>query len=243
MPAKNIILESFAPRFEKVQKMPPWEWADKHVNYSKAKNYDTPIKGKFSSTYMPFWNDVLEAIHDRDVREIAVLKCSRAGYSENLILTDLRYTIARSPCATMYVTATEELAIGFFERRIQRGIKLSKETQEKYTYAKVLRSEIRFADMDLKVTWAKSDAAQKQDGAQKLYIDEISLFTEQSIDMIRRRASAYRNASIVWGGSIDPTRKGNPEEDPILKLYEESDKQEWFMPDGKGGNLNLIWTV
>ena len=214
--------------------LPSWQWAEQNVDYSRAQNYDTPYKGSFDPDLMPFWKEPLESMQDMGVREVAVVKCARAGYSENFLLTDLRYSVARNPEPTIYVTGSMDIAKGFFERRVCRGMSLSRETKREYRSAKVTGTEIQFPSMDFRATWSTSDTATKSDGWQRIHADEVSLWREFSVDGLRRRAAAYPFHHIAYGGSIDPTRKGDPYDDPIVKLYEESDKRVWMMDDGEG---------
>jgi len=162
------------------------------------------------------------------------MKCSRAGYSENLLLTDLRYTIARAPEPALYISGSMELVLGFHDRRVVRGITLSPELEQRFKLARAYKQDIQFPDMDFRCTWASSDTATKQDGWARIYCDEVSLWGEFTVDMVRRRAAAYPFHHIIFGGSIDPTRRGNADDDPVLKLYEESDKRVWVMLDANG---------
>lgn len=189
---------------------------------------------------MPFWKAPLEDLQDPDIREIAVIKSARAGYSENLLLTDLRYTVARNPEPTLYISGSMDIAKGFLDRRVARGMSLSKETAREYRRAKTVNTEIQFPGMDFRATWSTSDTATKSDGWARIHCDEVSLWSEFGVDGVRRRASAYPFHHICFGGSIDPTRKGDPYDDPIVKLYEESDKREWLMDDGKG---TFTWNI
>ena len=219
--------KAFAPRLEQ----PPWQWCAENIDYSRAMNYDTPYRGPFDPELMPFWKEPLEVCHDPNVRELVVLKCSRAGYSENLLLSDLRYTMACAPEPTLYVTGQMELAKGFHDRRVCRGMNLASVLRKKFKTARVVATDIQMPDMDFRATWASSDTATKQDGWARIHADEVSLWGEFTVDMVRRRCAAYPFHHIIFGGSIDPTRRGNPAEDPTLKLYEESDRRVWEMPD------------
>jgi phage terminase large subunit GpA-like protein len=225
--------------FSITQPIPSWQWASENVDYSRAENYDTPYAGRFDPELMPFWKQPLEDLQNKDIREVAILKSSRAGFSENLILTDLRYTIARVPEPTIYITGAMELAKGFLDRRVCRGMSLANETRKEFRSAKTVSTDIQFPKMDFRATWASSDTATKQDGWARIYCDEVSLWPEFGVDAVRRRAAAYPFHHIAYGGSLDPTRKGSPDEDPMLKLYEESDKNEWYMPDGQGGKFKF----
>jgi hypothetical protein len=223
--------------------IPSWQWAKQHVNYSKAENYESPFKGPFDPDLMPFWKQPLEDLQDRDCREVCILKCSRAGFSENLVLTDMRYNIARNPEPMMYVTGKMELAKDFFDTRICRGMDLATETAREYRQAKVNTTSLvlNFPRMDLRVAWASSDMAKKQAGYARLYADEFSLFDGFSVDALRRRCAAYPFHHILFGSSLDFERRGNPDEDPALIVYNDSNKCIWMMPDPAGGEFT--WTM
>jgi hypothetical protein len=225
--------------FAKQEPEPSWAWAAKSVDYSRAQNYDTPYRGPFDPELMPFWKEPLEAAQLPDVREIAILKCSRAGYSENLVLTDLRYTVARNPEPTLYVTGKMEIAKGFLDRRIARGMELSAETRREYRAAKTVGTDIQFPSMDFRATWASSDTATKSDGWARIHADEVSLWSEFTCDAVRRRCAAYPFHHIVYGGSIDFERRGDPNDDPMLKLYAESDRRVWTMTDENGQDFTF----
>lgn len=214
---------------------PSWQWAEREVDYSRASNYDTPYRGRFDPDLMPFWKEPLESMRERDVREVVVLKSSRAGFSENLVLTDLRYTVARDPEPSMYITGSMELAKGFLDRRVSRGMSLSKETAKELRGARTVGTDIQFPSMDFRATWATSDTGKKQDGWARLYLDEFSLFDGFSVDMYRRRCAAYPFHHILFGSSLDPERRGDPSEDPALVMYQDSDRRKWRMPDPAGG--------
>jgi len=213
----------------------PWQWCAENVDYSRAPNYDTPYRGRFDHDLMPFWKEPLESAHDPSIREIVVLKASRCGFSENYLLCDLRYTIAEEPEPTLYVTGKMDLAKGFLDRRVVRGMQLAPVLAKKMRAARAVATDIQFEDMDFRATWASSDTASKQDGWARILADEVSLWAEFTVDMVRRRCAAYPFHHIIFGGSIDPTRPGNPQEDPTLKLYQESDRREWCMPCPKTG--------
>lgn len=211
-----------------------WQWADENIDYSRTPNYDTPYLSRFDSSRMPFWREVLEELRNPATREIAILKSSRSGYSENVVLTDARFGICEDPESSFYLSATEDLAKGFLDRRLIRGMKLCPELEKRYRKAKTIKEDIRFEEHDFRVTWSANKTAQKQDGYRRIYVDEIDLFPESTIDMIRRRASAYAMAHIIWGGSIDPTRRGDPGDSPVWKLYQESSRAVWEMQDANG---------
>ena len=199
----KLIKEAFRKRVNQHS----WQWAEKNIDYSRAPNYDTPYRGLFDPDLMPFWKAPLEDARDRNVREIDILKCSRAGYSENLILLDSRFGIAEDPESSMYISGSMEITKGFHDRRMIRGMDLSQQTARKFRQAKCVNTEIQFPEMDFRSTWASSDTAVKSDGWPRIYVDEVSLMPEGTIDQVRRRCAAYPFHHIIWGGSIDPTRK------------------------------------
>jgi len=223
--------------FELAPSITPWEWARQNIDYSQAPSYDTEYRGPFDPDLMPFWKEPLEAAVDPNVREIVIPKCSRGGFSENFALTLMRYVIARDPRPTLYLSGEMLLAQGFMDTRVKRGMKLSQELMDIYSTAYPVRNDIQFPLMDLRVIWVNNASATKQDGWELICADEVSTWSGFNVDLVRKRTGAYRFYKIIWGSSIDPTRKGNPEYDPIILLWKESNQSIWMMPDPETGRL------
>lgn len=214
----------------------PLEWAAGAIDYKRAESYDTPYKGPFDPDLLPFWRQPLSDSVDDNIREVVVNKCSRAGGSENFLLTRLRYGIAIRPEATMYITADVEGAERFMEDRIKRGMLLAAQLEEAYKSARITEHAIRFQAMDLRIMWSRNKGAFKQDGYELILADEVSTWPAFAADMLRKRADMYPFHHILFISSPDPARKGDPNQDPIVVLYADTDKRKWMMPDpgGKG---------
>jgi hypothetical protein len=141
----------------------------------------------------------------------------------------------------MYITGAMELAKGFLDRRVSRGMALAPDTSKEFRGARVLATDIQFPSMDFRATWASSDTGKKQDGWARLYLDEFSLFEGFSVEAYRRRCAAYPFHHILFGSSLDFERRGNPEDDPALVMFLDSNRSKWNMPDPAGGEF--IWDM
>lgn len=215
-----------------------WQWAEANVDFSRAANYDTPIHGPYDPDYMPYWREPVECLTSRDVREVAILKCARAGGSENVLLNAIRYCVAMRPQPVLYVTGDQISAERFMDRRIKRGLKCAVQT------AKALRAvtgetqhDLAFAAMDLRVTWPRAKQAFKQDGWALVLCDEVSLWPEYSADMARKRTATYPFAHIVFLSSPDPAQKRASKDDPIFVEWGAGDRREWNCHDPAGGEF------
>jgi hypothetical protein len=147
---------------------------------------------------------------------------------------DLAVAVAPESC--MYVTDSVENAEGFMKGRIVRGLKLAPVCAERLRECEATEHWLRFPAMDLRVSWCRSKAPYKQDGWPLIFGDEVSTWPAFAPDQLRKRADMYAFHHIVFASSPDPTRRGNPEHDPIIMLFADTDKRQWFMPDpGKKG--------
>jgi hypothetical protein len=209
----------------------PWQWAADNVDFRRVPSYDTGFKGPYDADLMPFWKEPVEATTALDVREVVVCKCSRAGGTENLILNRLRYAVAVAPESCMYVTDSVENAESFQKNRIERGLELAEACVERMRNCERTEHWLRFPAMDLRVSWCRAKATYKQDGWPLIFGDEVSTWPGFAPDMLRKRADMYPFHHIVFLSSPDPTRRGNPEDDPIVTLYADTDRRQWFMPD------------
>lgn len=213
------------------------DWCAAHVDFALAPNYDTPKHERFDPSFMPFWNEPAEALTDPAVREVSVLKCARAGGSENLLLNPIRYAVVNSPQPVLYVTGDQLSAERFMEKRIKRGFRACPPAWKLYRTAQATQHDIAMPGCDVRVTWPKARQAFKQDGWALVLCDEVSLWPEYSADMARKRTASYPFSHIVFLSSPDPAQKRSSEEDPIFVEYARGDQRKWMMPDPKTGNL------
>jgi len=216
-----------------------WEWARDNVDFSLSPNYDTPIHGPFDPEYMPYWKEPAEALTDSSVREIAILKATRAGGSENILLNGIRYAVACKPQPTLYVTSDQLSAERFMEKRIKRGMKCAKDTARALKNAQATQHDIAFPAMDFRVTWPKAKQAFKQDGWALILCDEVSTWPDYSPDMARRRTDSYPFPHIVFLSSPDPAQKRGSDDDPIFTEYRNGDQRKWRCPDPAGGEFTF----
>ena len=208
-----------------------YDWAAAHVDFRRVASYDTSFRGPYDPELMPFWKEPVEASRAIDVREVVVCKCSRAGGTENLILIRQRVAVGVAPETCMDVTDSVENAQSFMKGRIVRGLKLCTACAEKLAACEATEHWLRFAEMDLRVSWCRAKGTYKQDGWPLVFGDEVSTWPAFAPDQIRKRCDMYRFHHIIFLSSPDPTRRGNPEHDPIIMLFEDTDKRHWYMPD------------
>ena len=211
-----------------------WQWAESALDFSLAPSYDTPLHGPYDAGYMPYWKEIAECVTAPDVREVIVLKATRAGGSENVLLNSIRYAVAVRPQPVLYVTSDQLSAERFMEKRIKRGMKCAVATARELREASATQHDITFRAMDFRVTWPRAKQAFKQDGWSLVLCDEVSTWPEYSADMARRRCDSYPFAHIVFLSSPDPAQRRPSDDDPIFVEWERGDRREWYMPDPSG---------
>jgi hypothetical protein len=172
----------------------------------------------------------MDSLIDPTIHEVVHRKCTRASGTEGA-LTFTRYCVVHEPQPMLYMTNDISNARIAAKERIKRGMELSPELIAAYARAEDTEFTITFSDMDLRVSWARNKGTYKQSGYQLVICDEASMWQSFAADMIRRRADMYRFHHILFLSSPDPTKKGDPDRDPIILLYEDTDRRKWFMPD------------
>lgn len=211
------------------------DWCSRHVDFALAPNYDTPKHERFDPDFMPYWTEPAEELTNPVTREVIVLKCARAGGSENLLLNPIRYAVVNAPQPILYVTGDQISAERFMEKRIKRGFRACPPAWKLYRAAQATQHDIAMPGCDVRVTWPKARQAFKQDGWAMVLCDEVSLWPEYSTDMARKRTASYPFAHIVFLSSPDPAQKRSSEDDPIFVEYARGDRRKWRMPDPATG--------
>lgn len=213
----------------------PFDWAAENLDYSLCTAYESQLKTRFNPLYMPYMREPAGAIINPRVKECWILKCSRAGATENSILLALRFIVACQQMPSIYVGGDQKFTEFFFDTRIKRGFQLSQVTAEKYAAARSTEHAINFESMDLTIAWPSSRMAFKGSGYAFIGLDEVSTYKDASIiDVIRKRTANWRHATI-FGISSPATEIDRPStEDPIFIEYNSGTQKKWMMRDENG---------
>lgn len=217
------------------------EWCEQNIDFARCSTYDTPRPWKYSVDDMPYMREIMEAQFDPSVREIVVLKCSRAGITENAVFMPMRFRIARDPDRQLYVGPQEEKTKELYRERMYKGLQLASETKAKLTGAALdIENFIDFRDSTLTATHNQDRSISKGSGWPIIYADEVSQYKGFKVDMLRERAATYRWAHILWCSSPDPEQARASEDDPIFILFDQSDKRYWMMRDRDGSRFRYV---
>jgi hypothetical protein len=217
-----------------------WQWAADEVDYSRHATYETELKSKYNPDYLPYFKEVQEAITDRDVSEVWILKNSRAGATENCLLNPIRWAVARGGYHMLFVSGNEDGAIDFFEKRIKDGLKLAQPSKRKLSASiRNDKTRVYFPDGNITATWPRNRMAFKASGYNLILADEVSIWTEYSTDMLRKRGDNWAFSKIIGVSSPDPAQKRGSDEDPIFIEYRGGDQRRWMCRDANGEEFSF----
>jgi len=223
--------------------MPINDWAAANIDFSLVPNYDTRLKAPYDPDYCYYLRPVMDWLQDYVTREVWLRKCSRAGVSE-LMLAFLKWVIVVSPRRLMYQSCDMAASERFMIERIKRGFRTCPEAARKYRQAQQVEHDIRFPEMDCRVTWPKSKSAFRQDGWEAIVLDEYSKFPATVVDQARRRCASYPTYKVVGLGSPDEDRtwmRRGETQDPIIAEYDQTDACVWMMPEPGRKRGKFAW--
>jgi len=230
---RSSTIKFLTSQHKEIEKLTPYQYNTKYLDYSKIPTYDTQKKTKYDPTYLPFWEEPCNCLIDPDVNEVVVLKCVRAGASENILLNGIRYIVGTCPQPTLYIGGKMESSIKFYDSRIKLSLKACPPSAKKLKQARQTKTITQFDDMTLICGWAKSKMIYKQDSYSVIYCDEFSTFEDFSADLLRRRQANYNFSKLFLISAPDITNKKSSNSDPVFIEIEDTDKRMWFMKDPK----------
>jgi hypothetical protein len=229
----------FADLYAPPSRLNPWQWAEANIDYGRVPNYDSEWRGKYSIEYLPYLKEPMEACADPGVNEIWMIACTRAGKSENLLCTMLRWMIATRPeYAILYLGGQQEKVEQFFEKRIKRGMGLSSATEKLMESAHVKEHTIDFdGRCDLIASWATNRQVTKGDSFPVILADEVSSWPGFKADTLRERQATvpdYRR-KLIGVSSPDAESKRPSEDDPIFQEFAATDQRQYMWIDPATG--------
>lgn len=213
---------------------PIYEWAEENVVF--AKPYKAIADGPYDSSLTPFWREPMDAILDRAIREVWVLKAAQAGGSENMLLMPMRHAVCCRPMTILYISGEQKATEEFIRERIKPGLQLSIELRQRYAEARVLEHQLYYPDMMIVCGWSTSSGIVKQRPADLVLADEFDTWDEFAPDKLRKRVGTRPFSTIVGISSLDARKKRPTSESPIWVEYGRTDKREYWLPEPRKRN-------
>ena len=208
---------------------------------------------------VPYMREIADCLSkSSSVREIALMKGARVGYTAALIENHIGYMIDTCPGSAMLVSATKEGAQRMAEIRVDSMIenaglsgKVFSQSRRKATKKTGnTKSKKEYPGGYLLIGGPTGDFL-RSTGAKYLYLDEIDGWPLQigakdkkkgvtpdegdPIKLVRRRAAEYEDRKVLYGST--PLVEGTSK---IKKLFEEGDKSYYYVPCSKCGTMQIL---
>ena len=239
----NLILKVKDEQF--TLKVSEWAGQERYISSSAS-----AFPGKWKNTLTPYMVEIMDNFSDTsNIQQVAVMKATQVGFTAGVIENAIGYTIAHSPCPSMFVSSTEELAKDAVETRIEPMLENSGlshkifsqavNTRNKRTGNKTTKKE--FAGGFLLIRGGKSASGLRSMSIKNLFMDEIDAMTDDlkegdMIDLAFQRTKSFgKKKKVLYGSTplIQQTSK-------IYKLYLRGDQRKYYVPCPKCDEIQVL---
>jgi phage terminase large subunit GpA-like protein len=247
----DFLIKGFRGLTDSVYRERPSEFVER-VRYLPSQL--TPFPGKFSYDRTPYFRKIVDCFSPLDsTREVALMKGNQLGATTDVLETVILYHIMSDPKAQMYVTADAGLAKMSASTRIEQMLDLSGARRLIFSQARKKRGSRNTGDTAvakeypggyLHIFGGRSPARFRGLSYPVALADEVDAFPDAIagegtvVDLVRNRTNAYSTKrKILWTSTplIKQTSK-------IERLYEEGDREKYFVPCKHCGTMQeLVW--
>ena len=231
------------------EKLPILQWATKYRYFSAEAS---ALPGKYSTLHTPWVPFILDALFDKQVREVWLLKSAGVSHTEGILNNWLGWIIDNDPSGILGVFPKEELATKFVDEKFIPMIKATKRLHKKidvFSRKKGNRSLYKkFQGGYLSLTSANVIANLQSTHLKRAFIEEPDRCVTNSsgqgspFSSLRDRIKTYPDSKLLGGGS--PGIKGlSVTEDEYLT----GDQRQFYVPCHDCGEShvlhwnNVIW--
>ena len=218
------------------------EWAE---NSRVLTPEATAEYGPWRNDRAPYLVEMMDAVCDPNVHEIAIMSASQVGKSE-VALNIIGWTIATRPAPIMTVLPSVEMGESWSKDRLAPMIRESPELRDKvresksrYSHNTILYKS--FPGGQITISGANSAASLSSRPIQTLIFEEVDRSPSDvdgegdPVNLARKRTSTFSNKKVVLISS--PKHKGSSR---IETAYENSDKRRYFVPCPHCGEFQTL---
>ncbi|MBG9799521.1 terminase [Brevibacillus laterosporus] len=207
------------------------EWADRYRRLSSEASAEP---GRWYTDRAPYQREIMNAINDPNVEEIAVISSAQVGKSE-IILNDLGYFIDQDPAPVMLLQPTLEMAQAFSKDRLAPMLRDSPALKDKVKDVKSRDSgntqlHKKFPGGHITLAGANAPAALASRPIRIVLCDEVDRYPASAgtegdpVALVTNRTKTFWNRKHIYVST--PTIKGISK---IEALYENSTMEQWCL--------------
>lgn len=204
------------------------QWADKYMVLPEGSNES----GRYSSDTIPYQKDIMDAITDPEVVDVAVMSSSQVGKT-TIIMCGIAYYIDYEPATQMLVMPTIKDAEKFSKTRLAQMIEDIPQLADKVADPKASNSNNTillksYPGGNIAISGANSPSSLASDPRRIIWMDETDRFPESAgsegnpIKLAEKRATSYWNKKHIKTST--PTIAGRSK---IESAYNKGSMEEW----------------
>jgi phage terminase large subunit GpA-like protein len=209
-----------------------FEWACNNRIYAIG---ESPKAGKFNPDTAPWLRGMLEAVSDKAIREIVVLKASGVMISNGFLTNVIGWKMHTNPCDIIGMLPNSNLAAAFMEEKIHRMIKGTAALHDRINVTKKStgnrRQYLNFGSGFLAIEGSNSIANLQSRHVPLGFSDEMDRCIAESkhgtsIQNLRDRLKSFDNSLFIGTGSPSGVKGFSYTEERYLL----SDMCKFFVP-------------
>lgn len=209
------------------------EWADQNV-WLGPDSSSQP--GPWRTDFAPYQRGIMDAITDRKVEYIVVMKAARTGITYSAALNPIGYHIHHDPCPILLIYPTEAMAKKLSKKSLTPFIRDCQVIRERVATPRSRDGENTtllkmFPGGSLTLAGANSPNALRADTAKIAIIDEadgeVEIREGDYVSLIWKRTETYEGKGRKKIIISTPKNKG---ESLIEQEYEDSTMEQWCLP-------------
>ena len=188
------------------------EWADRYMVLPAGSNE----AGKFNSDSIPYQREIMDAITDPEVTDVAVMSSAQVGKT-TIIMCGIGYYIDYEPTTQMLVMPTLNDGERFSKTRFAQMIEDVPQLHDKVADAKAKSSNNtlmlkKYPGGSIAIAGANSPSSLASDPRRIIWMDEVDRFPDSAggegnpIKLAEKRATSYWNKKHIKTST--PTIKG-----------------------------------
>jgi phage terminase large subunit GpA-like protein len=225
--------------FRPPEKLGVSEWADRH-RVLPTKNQAEP--GPWETSRTPYLREIMDAMHEPEVREITFLKSTQVGGTEAL-LNCLGWAIDQDPDPAVYLMPTDKARDDFMRDRIAPMVELTPRLRSLLSGKKRdwKKDRADFPGMTLWVLTAGSATELASRAVRWVFQDEVDKYpisTGREADpcsLVEERARTFKDQARIVRASTPTTKSGR-----IWPAWERCDKRHFHIPCPHCGTYQVL---